>query len=277
MSSSSSSLTNLISLLPTVEFLETIERNQWNSDSSYFVGFSLTPPSFFSSTNDQLICTNNQSELLSSLIDEVQIVDRFSQNFSAPILISSNTIKAKPQKKAKSLCLFRSQEDKSQIILNANIDFIGSANQTCAPLAESFSDESLLFFDSKADWFIGFGSFSDTLEEYLSKEDNFRVCKTNSEDILSSVVHSHSVPVDSFQAVSASTSTPFASITIGTAINYISEPPDLPDINLLFLFSVNENDSVVAFAGQFSEPQKKIDYEMLLINVEWDNRDIVII
>lgn len=238
-----------ISLLPTVDFLEYIAKKQWETEASYGVGFSTIPPLFYSTTNSEWLCLNSESEFLESPQGTAAIKNPFSYTRpeSSPVFIALNDLRVKPTqiKNAKSLFLFRSIGTKTEVITVSNYDK-NPDNTTTAPPLDCFSRECLTWFSSGVDWFIGFGNLSGSLKKLVVDNDGVTVNK--SEDILDGLNHStiQLISHTSIDIYSPTTITPYAFIEFGTGA--IIQPQT--DINTMFLFTVNGEDSLVGFAHQ---------------------------
>lgn len=238
-----------ISLLPTVDFLEYVAKKQWGTEASYGVGFSPVIPEFYSTTNSEWLCLNSESEFLTSPLGTAAIKNPFSYTRpeTIPVFVALNNLRVKPTqiKNAKSLFLFRSIGTKTEVIAVSNYDKI-SDNVTTAPPLDCFSRECLTWFSSGVDWFIGFGSLSGSLNELVVDNDGVTVDK--SEDILEGLNHStiQLISHTSIDFYKPTTITPYTFVEFGTGV--IIQPQ--PDINTVFLFTVNDNDSLVSFAHQ---------------------------
>ena len=258
-----------ISLLPTVDFLEYIAKKQWGSEASYGVGLSTITPLFYSSTNSEWLCLNSESEFLESSLGTKSIKTPFgyTRPESSPVLVSFNDLSIPSNKiaKAKSLFLFRIGDNGNEVISVSNYDK-NSDNTTTAPPLDCFSRECLSWFNTSIDWYIGIGS--DTLES-LDVDGNIAIV-SKSEDILNSLITSSSkVPTE--VSNKPSSDSPYVSVVFGTGIVYQGEA-----INSLFLYSVDEDDSLVAFAEQF-KGQTSIDFAFLDIEISFQSNQIIII
>jgi hypothetical protein len=269
-----------VSLLPTVEFLELVAKKQWDSTVSYGLGISTIVPMFHSTTNSEWLCLNTEAEFLNSPIGTVSIKNPFAYTRpeSSPVYIGYNDISIPSTKvnKAKSLYLFRIDEDgKNEVIMVSNYDKKPD-NVTTAPPLDCFSRECLTWFSSDVDWFFGFGNMGSSFTE-LATSDSI-VITDKSSDILLTVVNSSKIPPETIFADTPSETSPFVSVEIGTQVYYQASAPDYTNINSVFLFSVNDkNDSVVAFSSYYTSPKSSIDYESLIVDVSWDSTEIIII
>ena len=238
-----------ISLLPTVDFLEYIAKKQWGSEASYGVGFSPIIPEFYSTTNSEWLCLNSESEFLTSPLGTAAIKNPFSYTRpeSSPVFVALNDLRVKPTqiKNAKSLFLFRIGDNGNEVISVSNYDK-NSDNTTTAPPLDCFSRECLSWFSSDNDWFTGFGNFSGSLSDLILDKEG--VIITKSEDIINSLNYSTTQAIShtSIDFYEPTTLAPYAFIRFGTGV--IFEPQ--PDINTVFLFTVNGDDSLVSFAHQ---------------------------
>jgi len=238
-----------ISLLPTVDFLEYIAKKQWGSEASYGVGFSPIIPEFYSTTNSEWLCLNSESEFLTSSLGTKSIKTPFgyTRPESSPVLVSFKNLSIPLNKiaKAKSLFLFRIGDNGNEVISVSNYDK-NSDNTTTAPPLDCFSRECLSWFSSDNDWFTGFGNFSGSLSDLILDKEG--VIITKSEDIINSLNYSTTQAIShtSIDFYEPTTLAPYAFIRFGTGV--IFEPQ--PDINTVFLFTVNGDDSLVSFAHQ---------------------------
>lgn len=274
-------MSSSVSLLPTVEFLDAIAHTQWRTDADYIIAFSTVPAQFYSTTNSEWICLNSESELLSSRFGTALIESNFSYTRpeSSPTLIASNEINIpdKQLNSARSLFLYRSDGETEEIIFNSNFSRNGR-NQTTAPLLDCFSRECMSWFPSSSDYFIGFGSLAGSLTELIVSEDGVIINK--SEEILSGLIEgsTQAIAHSSIQFTAATTETPFVLIQFGSDVEYIDiDNESTPDPNILFLFSTQENDSLVCFAYKYTAPQAtSLTYDSIGTKVSF-YQDIIII
>lgn len=262
-------MSSSVSLLPTIEFLEQIASVQFGTESSYGVGLSKLKPEFFSTTNSEWLCLNSESEFLTSSIENIKIKNPFEypRNSSLPVHIAINnlSVKSKVLNNTNSVFLYRLNGKNQEIITVSNYDK-NSDNTTTAPPLDCFSRECLNWFNTSIDWYIGIGS--DTLES-LDVDGNIAIV-SKSEDILNSLITSSSkVPTE--VSNKPSSDSPYVSVVFGTGIVYQGEA-----INSLFLYSVDEDDSLVAFAEQF-KGQTSIDFAFLDIEISFQSNQIIII
>lgn len=271
----------LITMFPTVEFLGDIAKKQWGTENSYGVGFSTIVPLFGSTTNSEWLCLNSESEFLENTWGTVSIKNPFAytRTESSPIYVGYNdvTISSNKIKGAKSLFLFRIGEDKNEIVTVSNYDKKQS-NITTAPPIDCFSRECLTWFSSDVDWFTGFGISSQSLAPFIVDDDGIILSKSS--DILAGVIPESVKTVDytNIQVINTvSTLTPWVSMQLSTGIQFLNSASD--DINLLFLYSVGENnDSMVAFCHGYTAPfSQGIGYGTIITDISFNSEDIIII
>jgi hypothetical protein len=271
-----------ISLLPTIDFLEYVAKKQWDSDVSYGLGISTIVPMFHSTTNSEWLCLNSESEFLESPKGTISIKNPFAYTRpeSSPVYIGYNDISIPSAKanKAKSLYLFRIDEDgKNEVIMVSNYDKKPD-NVTSAPPIDCFSRECLTWFSSNIDWFTGFGISSQSLAPFIVDDDGIILSKSS--DILAGIIPESVTTVDytNIQVLNTvSTLTPWVSIQLSTGIQFLNSASD--DINLLFLYSVDENnDSMVAFCHGYTTPfSQGISYDTIITDISFNSKDIIII
>jgi hypothetical protein len=271
-----------VSLLPTVEFLELVAKKQWDSTVSYGLGISTIVPMFHSTTNSEWLCLNTEAEFLNSPIGTVSIKNPFAYTRpeSSPVYVSYSDISIPSAKanKAKSLYLFRIDEDGiNEVITVSNYDK-KDRNVTTAPPLDCFSRECMTWFSSNVDWFTGFGVSSQSLASFVVDDNG--IILTKSSDILSGVIPESVTTVDytNIQVVNTvSTFTPWVSIQLSTGVQYMGSEDD--KANILFLYSVDkDNDSLVAFAYGYTTPQKSsLYYDRIESEIYFDcNKTIII-
>jgi hypothetical protein len=271
-----------VSLLPTVEFLELVGKKQWDSTVSYGLGISTIVPMFHSTTNSEWLCLNSEAEFLNSPIGTVSIKNPFAYTRpeSSPVYVGYNDISIPSTKanKAKSLYLFRIDEDGiNEVIMVSNYDK-KDRNVTTAPPLDCFSRECLTWFSSDVDWFTGFGVTSQSLASFVVDDNG--IILTKSSDILAGVIPESVTTVDytNIQVVNTvSTFTPWVSIQLSTGVQYMGSEDD--KANILFLFSVDkDDDSLVAFAHGYTAPAKAFTgYNGIETQVYFDKDEIIII
>ena len=271
-----------VSMLPTLEFLELVAKKQWDSTVSYGLGISTIVPMFHSTTNSEWLCLNTEAEFLEAPIGTISIKNPFAYTRpeSSPVYIGYNDISIPSAKanKAKSLYLFRIDEDgKNEVIMVSNYDK-KPYNVTSAPPIDCFSRECMTWFSSDVDWFTGFGVTSQSLASFVVDDNG--IILTKSSDLLSGLITKSVTTVDytNIQVVNAtSESMPWVSIQLSTGVQFLNSASD--DINLLFLYSVNkDNDSLVAFAHGYTAPiNLSIEYDIIESQVYFDKSEIVII
>jgi hypothetical protein len=269
-----------VSLLPTVEFLELVAKKQWDSTVSYGLGVSTIVPMFHSTTNSEWLCLNSESEFLTSPQGTVSIKNPFAYTRpeSSPVYISYSDISI-PKNKingAKSLFLFRIDEDgKNEVITVSNYDKTDK-NVTTAPPIDCFSRECLTWFSSDVDWFFGFGVTESNLGTLANESDIISL--SSSKDIATTIVSSSKIPIDAFGFSPPTQTSPFVTVILGTSVFYESSSPDYVDVNLLFVYSINkDNESLSAFVGQYDSPVSNVDYEEMKIIISWLDHDIIIL
>ena len=268
-----------VSMLPTIEFLELVAKKQWDSTVSYGLGISTIVPMFHSTTNSEWLCLNSESEFLESPKGTISIKNPFAYTRpeSSPVYIGYNDISIPSAKanKAKSLYLFRIDEDgKNEVIMVSNYDKKPD-NITSAPPIDCFSRECLTWFSSDVDWFIGFGVSSQSLASFVVDDNGIILSKSG--DILSGVISKSVTTVDytNIQVVNTvSTFTPWVSMQLSTGIQYLGAEED--KANILFLFSVDKNDdSLVAFAHGYTSPTVQ-SYDKIVTDVSFNSGIIII-
>ena len=266
-----------VSLLPTIEFLELVAKKQWDSSASYGLGISTIVPMFHSTTNSEWLCLNTEAEFLEAPIGTISIKNPFAYTRpeSSPVYVGYNDVSISSTKanKAKSLYLFRIDEDgKNEVIMVSNYDKKPD-NVTSAPPIDCFSRECLTWFSSDVDWFTGFGTLSGSLSE-LIVEDN-GIVTNKSEDILTNLIPFSTKPVY-YSNISFSTVTtlsPFVTIKFASEVEYV-KTESTPDYNVLFLYN---SDSLVAFAGDIVSKSESFYSESLKTKVYFDSQEIIII
>jgi hypothetical protein len=271
-----------VSMLPTVEFLELVAKKQWDSTVGYGLGISTIVPMFHSTTNSEWLCLNTEAEFLNSPIETVSIKNPFAYTRpeSSPVYVSYSDISIPSAKanKAKSLYLFRIDEDGiNEVITVSNYDK-KDRNVTTAPPLDCFSRECMTWFSSDVDWFTGFGVSSQSLASFVVDDNG--IILTKSSDILSGVIPESVTTVDytNIQVVNTvSTFTPWVSIQLSTGVQYMGSEDD--KANILFLFSVDkDDDSLVAFAHGYTAPAKAFTgYNGIETQVYFDKDEIIII
>jgi hypothetical protein len=275
-----------VSMLPTVEFLELVAKKQWDSTVSYGLGISTIVPMFHSTTNSEWLCLNTEAEFLNSPIGTVSIKNPFAYTRpeSSPVYIGYNDISIPSAKvnKAKSLYLFRIDEDGiNEVITVSNYDK-KDRNVTTAPPIDCFSRECMTWFSSDVDWFTGFGQMPASLPVLVV--DGNGVLLSKSDDIMAGLIDKSSVQigVTSIQVINTvSELSPYVVIEFTTGVGYSTEitSPTSPDT--LFLFSVNkDNDSVVAFAYDYnasSTTPDNLGFSSLTTQIYFDSKETIII
>jgi hypothetical protein len=271
-----------VSMLPTVEFLELVAKKQWDSTVSYGLGISTIVPMFHSTTNSEWLCLNTEAEFLNSPIGTVSIKNPFAYTRpeSSPVYVGYNDISIPSAKanKAKSLYLFRIDEDGiNEVIMVSNYDKKPD-NVTTAPPLDCFSRECMTWFSSDVDWFTGFGVSSQSLASFVVDDNG--IILTKSSDILSGVIPESVTTVDytNIQVINTvSKSSPWVSIQLSTGVQFLNSASD--DINLLFVYSVDkDNDSLVAFAYGYTTPiTSSLEYDLIESQVYFDKNEIIIL
>lgn len=271
-----------VSLLPTVEFLELVAKKQWDSSVSYGLGISTIVPMFHSTTNSEWLCLNTEAEFLEAPIGTISIKNPFAYTRpeSSPVYVGYNDVSISSTKanKAKSLYLFRIDEDgKNEVIMVSNYDKKPD-NVTTAPPIDCFSRECMTWFSSDVDWFTGFGVSSQSLASFVVDDNG--IILTKSSDLLSGLITKSVTTVDytNIQVVNTvSTFTPWVSMQLSTGVQYVRGDDD--KANILFLFSVDkDDDSLVAFAHGYTAPQKSsLYYDRIEAEVYFDCDKTIII
>jgi hypothetical protein len=271
-----------VSMLPTLEFLELVAKKQWDSSASYGLGISTIVPMFHSTTNSEWLCLNTEAEFLEAPIGTISIKNPFAYTRpeSSPVYIGYNDISIPSAKanKAKSLYLFRIDEDgKNEVIMVSNYDKKPD-NVTSAPPIDCFSRECMTWFSSDVDWFTGFGVTSQSLASFVVDDNG--IILTKSSDLLSGLITKSVTTVDytNIQVVNTvSTSTPWVSMQLSTGVQFVGTEDD--KANILFLFSVDkDNDSLVAFAHGYAAPVKvRWGYDNIESQIYFDTSEIIII
>jgi hypothetical protein len=103
---------------------------------------------------------------------------------------------------------------------------------------------------------------------------NFAILN-NSKQIIESIVTSSSkIPSTIIEVINTpSTETPYVSIGFGSGIEYSGG-----DVNTIFLYSIDSNnDSLVAFADEFSQNQTSVYLSYLGVDLSFQSNDIIII
>ena len=268
-------------MLPTLEFLELVAKKQWDSDVSYGLGISTIVPMFHSTTNSEWLCLNSESEFLESPKGTISIKNPFAYTRpeSSPVYVGYNDISIPSAKanKAKSLYLFRIDEDgKNEVIMVSNYDKKPD-NVTTAPPIDCFSRECMTWFSSDVDWFTGFGVSSQSLASFVVDDNG--IILTKSSDLLSGLITKSVTTVDytNIQVVNTvSTFTPWVSMQLSTGVQYVGG--DDNKANIMFLYSVDkDNDSLVAFAYGYTAPISTISYDIMVTDVSFNSEDIIII
>jgi hypothetical protein len=268
-----------VSLLPTVEFLELVAKKQWDSTVSYGLGISTIVPMFHSTTNSEWLCLNTEAEFLNSPIGTVSIKNPFAYTRpeSSPVYVSYSDISIPSAKanKAKSLYLFRIDEDGiNEVIMVSNYDK-KDRNVTTAPPLDCFSRECMTWFSSNVDWFTGFGVSSQSLASFVVDDNG--IILTKSSDILAGVIPESVTTVDytNIQVLNTvSELTPWVSIQLSTGVQYMGSEDD--KANILFLYSVDkDNDSLVAFAHGYTAPISTVDYNMMITDISFNSEDTI--
>jgi hypothetical protein len=271
-----------VSLLPTVEFLELVAKKQWDSTVSYGLGISTIVPMFHSTTNSEWLCLNSESEFLSSPTGTISIKNPFAYTRpeSSPVYVSYSDISIPSAKanKAKSLYLFRIDEDgKNEVIMVSNYDK-KPYNVTSAPPLDCFSRECLTWFSSDVDWFIGFGVSSQPLASFVVDDNGIILSKSG--DILSGVISKSVTTIDytNIQVLNTTSElSPWVSIQLSTGIQYIGTEED--KANILFIYSVDkDDDSLVAFAHGYTAPiSLSPAYDTIETSIYFDSSEVIII
>jgi hypothetical protein len=276
-----------VSLLPTVEFLETIPKRQWSTENDYYVSFSPIDPIFHFSENDEVICLGSESDFLESSYGDAKIKNPFAYTRpeSSPVLSVYQTVRIlNPKQKPKSSFLYRKKTDGSKevILVSDSIPSPSKSSDTNAieaPLSDSFARECLSWFDSSADYFIGFGSISGDVGT-IADGDSIAII-SKSEDILAGAIDfsTASIPYTNIQVVNTvSALTPFVKIEMCTGVEY-TQSGTSPNPSFLFLYTVNSSsESVVSFLHDFKEQvTKDMLYGEVTTSISWSPQDIVII
>lgn len=269
-----------VSLLPTLEFLELVGKKQWDSTVSYGLGISTIVTRFHSTTNSEWLCLNTEAEFLESPIGTISIKNPFAYTRpeSSPVYVGYNDISIPPAKanKAKSLYLFRIDEDgKNEVIMVSNYDKKPDKVTTAPPL-DCFTRECLTWFSSDVDWFSGFAVSSQSLAPFIVGDDG--IVLTKSEDILAGIIESSTaaIPHTNIQILNTISGVmPWVSIQLATGVSLI----DTEDkASILFLYSVDkDNDSLVSFAHGFTAPVGQgLSYDRILTEVSFTSETIII-
>lgn len=273
-------MSSSVSLLPTIEFLEQIASVQFGTESSYGVGFSKLKPDFFSTTNSEYLCLNSESEFLTSSIENIKIKNPFeySRSNSSPIHVAINnlSVKSKVLNNTKSIFLYRLNGANKEIITVSNFDK-NPDNITTAPLIDCFSRECLTWFSSDIDWFVGFGESSQSLTSFVVNNEG--VILTKSLDILDKIIPDSTKAINhtNIQVLNTvSTFTPWVEIQLSTGASLSSQLVESSknnndQANMIFLFSVENNDSMVAFAGEYTI------YDSIKTKISFSSDDVIII
>ena len=271
-----------VSMLPTLEFLELVAKKQWDSSASYGLGISTIVPMFHSTTNSEWLCLNTEAEFLEAPIGTISIKNPFAYTRpeSSPVYIGYNDISIPSAKanKAKSLYLFRIDEDgKNEVIMVSNYDKKPD-NVTSAPPIDCFSRECMTWFSSDVDWFTGFGVTSQSLASFVVDDNG--IILTKSSDLLSGLITKSVTTVDytNIQVVNTvSTFTPWVSMQLSTGVQYVGG--DDNKANILFLFSVDkDNDSLVAFAHGYTAPIfLSPAYDTIETYIYFDSSEIIVV
>jgi hypothetical protein len=248
-----------------VEFLELVAKKQWDSTVSYGLGVSTIVPMFHSTTNSEWLCLNSESEFLTSPQGTVSIKNPFAYTRpeSSPVYISYSDISI-PKNKingAKSLFLFRIGEGGNEVVTVSNYDKKPD-NVTTAPPLDCFSRECMTWFNTNNDWYIGLGLNDNSISTLLNN--GSVIVDDSSKNILNDIITSSSIIAPSTVELLElpSTDSPYVSIYFGGGIIYKGD-----EINTLFLYSVDDNDSLVAFAGQFTNNQTSVSYGFLEVEI----------
>ena len=263
-----------ISLLPTVDFLEHAAKKQWGANNDYGVGFSPVVPEFFSTTNSEWLCLNSESEFLASPLGTAAFKSPFNYTRpeSSPTFVALDDISIEQRKigKAKSLFLFRIGESQPEIITVSNYDK-NPDNITTAPPLNCFSRECLSWFDTNNDWYVGLGLNNNSIT--ILTDNSSGVIINDSNEITDDMVTSSSkIPSTLIELVGlSSTSSPYVSVCFGSGIHYQG------DVNTMFLYSVNGDDSLVAFAGQFTKNQTSVEFSSIDIEISFQSTDTIIV
>jgi len=271
-----------VSLLPTIEFLELVAKKQWDSSASYGLGISTIVPMFHSTTNSEWLCLNTEAEFLEAPTGTISIKNPFAYTRpeSSPVYVGYNDISIPSAKanKAKSLYLFRIDEDgKNEVIMVSNYDKKPD-NVTSAPPIDCFSRECMTWFSSDVDWFTGFGVTSQSLASFVVDDNG--IILTKSSDLLSGLITKSVTTVDytNIQVVNTvSTFTPWVSMQLSTGVQYVGG--DDNKANILFLFSVDkDNDSLVAFAHGYTAPIfLSPAYDTIETYIYFDSSEIIVV
>lgn len=252
------------SLLPTVEFLEYIANRQ---SEGLEVGVSPVFPVFYSSSNNEWICLNSESEFLSSPSQKVGKTTAQLVDSSAMFVFSADGKLSRSSPKSVFSC--RNSGSNREVLWVTNFDRV-EEKQTTAPLIDCFSRECLSWFDTAADWFIGLG-YQSSLPSLIADDDG--VITGSSSDILNSIITSSPKISSTLIELSSlpSSDSPFVSVCFGSGVRYQGDA-----VNTLFLYSVDGDDSVVAFASQFDNGQTSVSFAFLEVEISF-NKDVIII
>lgn len=273
----------VISLFPTLDFLEYIAEKQFGTQSSYGVGVSEIIPMFFSTTNSEWLCLNSEAEFLSSPLGTIAIKNPFNyaRPESSPVYVSYGDIRISSSKlaKANSLFLFRLTGDQSSVIVASNYNK-KLENITTAPLLDCFSRECLSWFSFDVDWFTGFGYSSQSSASIIVGDEG--IILTKSSDILSTIIDNSTASIshtDISIINTISTLTPWVMLQLSTGVSYSTFPGLSNQANNLFLYSVDSNnDSLVAFCHNYTAPLNQgISYDTIITNISFNPEDIIII
>jgi hypothetical protein len=162
---------------------------------------------------------------------------------------------------AKSLFLFRIGEGGNEVVTVSNYDKKPD-NVTTAPPLDCFSRECMTWFNTNNDWYIGLGLNDNSISTLLNN--GSVIVDDSSKNILNDIITSSSIIAPSTVELLElpSTDSPYVSIYFGGGIIYKGD-----EINTLFLYSVDDNDSLVAFAGQFTNNQTSVSYGFLEVEI----------
>jgi hypothetical protein len=237
---------------------------------------------FHSTTNSEWLCLNTEAEFLEAPTGTISIKNPFAYTRpeSSPVYVGYNDISIPSAKanKAKSLYLFRIDEDgKNEVIMVSNYDKKPD-NVTSAPPIDCFSRECMTWFSSDVDWFTGFGVTSQSLASFVVDDNG--IILTKSSDLLSGLITKSVTTVDytNIQVINTvSELTPWVSVQLSTGVQYMGSEDD--KANILFLFSVDkDNDSLVAFAHGYTAPGKQgFLYDIIETQIYFDSSEIIVI
>lgn len=264
-----------LTLIPTIEFLEYVSEINFSTENEYYIGFSTYPAEFCSTTNSEFLCLNDEKSLLSSIIKSFKITEKFKNQFNEtiPILTTLNGLKIldKNIESSQSVFIYKSNGESEKIILNSNFNK-DNENITTAPLLDCFSRECSEWFNSKVDWFIGFGTTNETLPVLV--DDNNAIILSKSDEILNFLIIDSKKQINhtSINFTPPTESTPFLTIEFCTGIEYI-RTDTIPDCNILFIFNSN---SIVSFGGNVEKNDFHY-YDSVKTKIYFENEEVIII